>query len=72
MDQEQAKQETNVTQTAIRACYVLHHSSLLGLFFYPEATCSPETSIDFQRTTLRYIQEVRTMNILLKSQVDTE
>jgi hypothetical protein len=23
-----------------------------------EATCSPETSVDFQRTTLRYIPEV--------------
>jgi hypothetical protein len=30
-----------------------------------EAVCSTETSVDFQRTTRRYIPEDRTLNIII-------
>jgi hypothetical protein len=40
-----------------------HAGFLLGLFFDPnmEVTYSSETSVDFRRTTLRYIPEDRTL-----------
>jgi hypothetical protein len=45
------------------ACYLLYAAFLLG--FNPstlkmEATCSSETSVDFQLTTLRYITKDKT------------
>jgi hypothetical protein len=45
------------------ACYLLHADSLLALFFDPvKATCSSETSVEFQRITRRYIPENRTLH----------
>jgi hypothetical protein len=46
------------------ACYLLLAVFYLGLFFDPkmEATCSSETSVDFQPTTWRYTPEYRTLH----------
>jgi hypothetical protein len=47
------------------ACYPLHAGILLGLFFDPEDVCDvllPETSVELQRTTRRYIPEDRTLH----------
>jgi hypothetical protein len=45
--------------TYCRASCLLHAGFLLGVFFgrEVEAKCSSETSVDFQRTTWRYIPE---------------
>jgi hypothetical protein len=47
------KEEISMKQAASRAAF------LLGLFLDSEDTCSSETSVDFQRTTRRYIPEDR-------------
>jgi hypothetical protein len=42
---------------------MLHAGFLLGLFFGPEeGECSSETSVDFQRTTQRYIPKDSTLH----------
>jgi hypothetical protein len=47
----------------IYGCYLLRAGFLLGLYFDPEieATYLSETSVDFQRTTRRYISEDKTI-----------
>jgi hypothetical protein len=47
------------------ACYLLHAGFLLDYYsiLKMEGTCSSETSVDFQRTTLLYIPETRTLQI---------
>jgi hypothetical protein len=45
----------------------LAYSSTLKM----EATCSSETSVDFQRTTRRYIPEVRTLFTLFQADVSS-
>jgi hypothetical protein len=49
---------------------MLHDILLLGLLLTlkMEATCSSETSTDFQRTTQRYVPEDRTLNKKTSSQ----
>jgi hypothetical protein len=45
-------------------CYLLHAGFSLGLFstLNMEATCSSETSVDFQRSTRRFIPGDRTLD----------
>jgi hypothetical protein len=46
-------------------CYLLHNGFLLGLFstLKMEATCSSETSVDFQRIARCYVLEDKTLQL---------
>jgi hypothetical protein len=46
-----------VKQVASRACFMLVSCLAYSSIMKMEAKCSSETSVDFQRTTRRYITE---------------
>jgi hypothetical protein len=57
--EEEAKEETSMKHSASYACFVLCSSFDHSFTLKVEAVCSSETSIDFHRTTRRYIPEDR-------------
>jgi hypothetical protein len=61
--EKKAKEETSLKQVASRTSFML--VSCLAYFsnLKMEATCSSETSVDFQRTTRRYVPEDKALGM---------
>jgi hypothetical protein len=51
-----------VSRALLATCFMLVSCLAYSSILKMEATCSPETSVDFQQTTLRYIPEYRTFS----------
>jgi hypothetical protein len=61
-DQERSRREVGGELALLAACLKLISSIIYTSTLKMEATYPSETSIDFQRTTLRYISEDRTLH----------
>lgn len=68
ISQRRTQSEADGSQSS---CCSLHTFSCLPYSLTPKmhATCSPEVSVDFQGTTLRYIREVITLLLILYTNV---
>jgi hypothetical protein len=57
-------QQISFVQALLATCFTLVSCLAYSSTLMMEATCFPETSTDFQRITLRYIPEDRTLHIM--------